>query len=96
MILVRLGTVKQVTGDCPGAANLLGQALETYRSIGDRLGESVALIETGAMYLSCGDTRTAAIPNAAMSAGLTAEKRDMFRHSLGICVTLRAARPDAA
>ncbi len=44
-----LGNVRQVTGDYPGAAGVLREALGIYRDLGDRLGEANALNDLGAV-----------------------------------------------
>ena len=42
-----LGIVRRLTGDSPGAARALEQALGIYRDLGDRLGEANALLSLG-------------------------------------------------
>ena len=44
-----LGTVRRLTGDYPGAAGDLEQALAIYRDLGDRGGEAEVLSETGTL-----------------------------------------------
>ncbi|KUL64747.1 hypothetical protein ADL28_08650 [Streptomyces violaceusniger] len=50
-----LGRVRQMTGDYAGAVKLLGQALELYRTLGDRLGEANALQNLGQVRQMTGD-----------------------------------------
>jgi tetratricopeptide (TPR) repeat protein len=44
-----LGEVRQLTGDYPGAAQVLEEALGIYRDLGDRLGQASALHNLGVM-----------------------------------------------
>jgi tetratricopeptide (TPR) repeat protein len=56
-----LATVRRQTGDYPGAALVLEEALDLYRDIGDRLSEAEALNETGALHRVRGDLPAAGI-----------------------------------
>ena len=48
--LIELGTLLQLTGAVPGAAAVLGQALDIYRALGDRLGQANALASLGEVW----------------------------------------------
>jgi class 3 adenylate cyclase/tetratricopeptide (TPR) repeat protein len=50
-----LGTARRLTGDYPGAAGDLEQALAIYRGIGDRLGQAGALTDLGTARRLTGD-----------------------------------------
>jgi tetratricopeptide (TPR) repeat protein len=52
--------VRRATGDYPGAAQALEQALDTSRDIGDRLGQAHALSRLGTVRRAMGDYRGAA------------------------------------
>jgi DNA-binding SARP family transcriptional activator/tetratricopeptide (TPR) repeat protein len=58
--LIELGSVRRLTGDCPGAARDLGTALELYRDTGDQHGQAVALFELGVARSLSGDHAGAA------------------------------------
>ena len=47
--------VRRLTGDYPGAAEALEQALGIYRDLGDRLGEANALSDLGVVWRLTGD-----------------------------------------
>ncbi len=53
--LVDLGDVRQLTGDYPGAARDLDQALTIYHDLGDRLGQANALTLCGHVRQLTGD-----------------------------------------
>ena len=53
--LTDLGTVRRLTGDYPGAAGDLEQALAIYRDLGDRGGEAEVLNETGTLHRLSGE-----------------------------------------
>ena len=53
--LADLGRVRRLTGDLPGATDAAIQALEIFRSIGDRLGEAYALTNLGIVRQYTGD-----------------------------------------
>jgi tetratricopeptide (TPR) repeat protein len=57
--LNRLGGVRRLTGDHPGAASALEEALRIYRRIGDRGGEVETLNEVGSLHQVRGDLVTA-------------------------------------
>ena len=56
--------MRYLTGDYPGAAGVLEQALAIYRDLGDRLGQANALNELGIVRQLTGD-----YPGAARSPG---------------------------
>ena len=68
--LIDLGGLRGVTGDYPGAAGDLEEALGIYRDLGDRLGQANALIDLGEVHLSTGEYPAAA---------------QLLEHALGIC-----------
>jgi tetratricopeptide (TPR) repeat protein len=47
--------VRQLTGDHPGAARDLEEALGIFRDIGERGGEVEALNQVGTLHRACGD-----------------------------------------
>ena len=53
--LNELGVVRRLTGDYPGAAQALEEALGIYRDLGDRLGQANALNDLGAVRRLTGD-----------------------------------------
>ena len=53
--LIDLAIVRALTGDLPGAAETLSQALEIHRATGDRHGEANALTELGVVQYMTGD-----------------------------------------
>ena len=53
--LTNLGSVRRLTGDYPGAARDLEEALGIYRDLGDRLGQAGALTYLGVMRRLTGD-----------------------------------------
>ena len=55
-----LGIVRRLTGDYPGAAQDLEQALGIYRDLGDRLGQANALSDLGIVRRLTGDYPAAA------------------------------------
>jgi tetratricopeptide (TPR) repeat protein len=55
-----LGNVRRLAGDYPGAAQVLEQALGTYRDLGSRLGHANTLSELGDVWLAMDDCRAAA------------------------------------
>jgi tetratricopeptide (TPR) repeat protein/transcriptional regulator with XRE-family HTH domain len=55
-----LGRVRQLTGDYPGAAGDLQQALDIYRDLGDRAGQASALTNLGEVWQLTGDFPAAA------------------------------------
>ncbi len=58
--LNNLGAVRRLTGDYPGAAEALEEALAISRDIGDRLGQGNALNELGVVRRLTGDNSGAA------------------------------------
>jgi len=58
--LTNLGDVRRLTGDYPGAARALEEALDIYPELGDRLGQAGALIYLGKARRLTGDYRAAA------------------------------------
>src|SRR6202167_4629447 len=58
--LTILGTVLYLTGDYPGAARDLQEALGIYRDLGDRVGQATALTSLGAVRRLTGDYPAAA------------------------------------
>ncbi len=68
--LYELGAVQELTGDYPGATQMLEAALGICRDLGDRLGEANALTELGMVRQLTGD-----YPDAA----------GMLEAALGIC-----------
>ena len=58
--LADLGDVQRATGDYPGAAQPLEEALGIYRDIGDRRGQAHALTNLGIVRLMTGNYPTAA------------------------------------
>jgi tetratricopeptide (TPR) repeat protein len=53
--LNELGVVQRLTGDYPGATNVLEQALSIYRDLSDRLGQANTLNDLGALRRLTGD-----------------------------------------
>ncbi len=53
--LIDLGDVRRATGDYPGAAEVLEQALGLYGDLGDRLGQANALNDLGLVRLTTDD-----------------------------------------
>jgi tetratricopeptide (TPR) repeat protein/transcriptional regulator with XRE-family HTH domain len=53
--LDNLGDARWLTGDYPGAAEVLEEALRIHRDIGDRLGQAKALTDLGAVRRVAGD-----------------------------------------
>jgi class 3 adenylate cyclase/tetratricopeptide (TPR) repeat protein len=53
--LTDLGIVRRATGDYPGAARDLGEALGIYRDLGDRLGQASALTDLGIVRRATAD-----------------------------------------
>jgi tetratricopeptide (TPR) repeat protein len=53
--LTQLGVARRLTGDYPGAAGALEEALGIYRDLGDRLGRAGALTHLGAVRYQTGD-----------------------------------------
>ena len=53
--LTNLGDARRLTGDHPGAARDLEEALGIYRDLGDRLGQASALTNLGEVRLLTGD-----------------------------------------
>jgi tetratricopeptide (TPR) repeat protein len=53
--LASLGILRRLTGDYPGAAEVLQEALGICRDIGDRLGQANALRELGSVRRQAGD-----------------------------------------
>ena len=53
--LNNLGIVRRLTGDYPGAARALEEALGIYRDLGDRLGQANALNDLGIVRRLTGD-----------------------------------------
>ncbi len=51
--------MRRLTGDSPGAAQALQEALAIYRDVGDRDGEAEALNEAGTLHRVCGDLSAA-------------------------------------
>jgi tetratricopeptide (TPR) repeat protein/DNA-binding XRE family transcriptional regulator len=58
--LNNLGIVGRATGDFPGAAAALEEALAIYRNLGDQLGQATALNGLGSVQLATGDYPAAA------------------------------------
>ena len=58
--LANLGDVRRLTGDYPGAARALTEALVIYRDLGDRPGQADALTFLGVVRRATGDYRGAA------------------------------------
>ena len=58
--LIDLGGLRGVTGDYPGAAGDLEEALGIYRDLGDRLGQANALIDLGEVGRATGEYPAAA------------------------------------
>lgn len=54
--LSNLGDVRKLTGDNPGAAGDVEQALAIYRDLGSRLGQAGALTYLGSVRRETGDT----------------------------------------
>jgi class 3 adenylate cyclase/tetratricopeptide (TPR) repeat protein len=50
-----LGGVRKLTGDYPGAARVLKEALSIYRDLGDRPGQAYALTILGGVQVATGD-----------------------------------------
>jgi tetratricopeptide (TPR) repeat protein len=69
--LVDLGTVRWLTGDYPGAADALAEALGISRDLGDRLGQANALTDLGIVRWLTADYADAA--------GSLAEALNIFR-----------------
>jgi DNA-binding SARP family transcriptional activator/tetratricopeptide (TPR) repeat protein len=59
--LMRLGNVRGLTGDFPGAVDDLEQALRLYRELGHRLGQADALTRLGDVRILTGDFPAAAL-----------------------------------
>ncbi len=57
--LTDLGVVRWLTGDYPGAVQVLDQALSLQRDLGDRLGEAEVLNHSGTVCLKSGDAEQA-------------------------------------
>ena len=53
--LHHLGSARRLTGDYPGAGQVLGEALGIYRDLGDRLGQANALQDLGGLRWMTGD-----------------------------------------
>jgi tetratricopeptide (TPR) repeat protein/transcriptional regulator with XRE-family HTH domain len=53
--LTDLGVVRRLTGEYPGAAQVLERALAIYRDLGDRLGEANALTDLGVVRRLTGE-----------------------------------------
>jgi tetratricopeptide (TPR) repeat protein/transcriptional regulator with XRE-family HTH domain len=53
--LIDLGNLRRLTGDYPGSAKVLEQALDIYRDLGSRLGQANALNHLGNIRRTTGD-----------------------------------------
>jgi tetratricopeptide (TPR) repeat protein len=93
-------SIRGLSGDIPGAADALSQALDLYRDLGDRSGEAQALTELGAIRRLQGDY--------AGAAALTGSALDIFQdlgdrhgqatalHNLGVMERVTGNYPAAA
>jgi hypothetical protein len=68
--LLNLGTVRWLTGDYPGAADALSEALGISRDLGDRLGQASALTDLGVVrWLTADYAEAAGAPSATSVTG---------------------------
>jgi hypothetical protein len=59
--LTDLGVVRRLTGNYPGAADVLTQALRSYKELGDPIGQAAALTDLGITRHAIGDHTGAAV-----------------------------------